>query len=355
MISQDVLSTEYLGQDKPVNAINPKVSVCVITYNHATFIAECLDNILKQETDFLFEIIIGEDNSTDGTSEICKAYAEKYPDKIRLFFRRPEQKIEVNGRKTFHFNFFEVLKTASGLFIALCEGDDYWTDSLKLQKQVEMLEHNTDCVVCHHWQKYAWLKDGKWVEEEAPTQNQGYLNKEKGTVKDIFENKLRVKTRTMMFRNIFKDVPFPEWFYKVAFGDVPLNYILGKYGDYYFIDEPMAVYRQTDTGVSKAGLSELGKRKFTVQHFKNWIDIWDFADKHYGYKYHAEAQQTVNEFYRKIVKNTNLNFRELTIIFKYHFFERHISVFRTWPNTKWLLMYYIKTVGSKVKTKMAIA
>lgn len=138
MISEDVLSTEYLGQEKLVNEITPVVSVCVITYNHAPYIRECLDSILMQETDFPFEIIIGEDNSTDGTRDICKEYADKHQDKIRLFLRRPDQKIKVNGKKTFHFNFIEVLNAAIGDYIAFCEGDDYWLVKDKLQDQYNL-------------------------------------------------------------------------------------------------------------------------------------------------------------------------------------------------------------------------
>ena len=83
-----ILATEYLNQSKPVNQTKPLVSVCVITYNQADYIGECIESILAQETTFPFEIIIGEDNSTDGTRELCKKYADENPDKIRLFLKR---------------------------------------------------------------------------------------------------------------------------------------------------------------------------------------------------------------------------------------------------------------------------
>jgi glycosyltransferase involved in cell wall biosynthesis len=142
MISEDVLSTEHLGQTKPINLVEPVVSVCIITYNHAPFIKECLDSVLAQDVDFPYEIIVGEDNSTDGTRQICIEYAEKYPDKIRLYLRRPDQKIEVNGKKTFHFNFIENLKAARGEYIALLDGDDFWIDNHHLTSKIKLLMAN---------------------------------------------------------------------------------------------------------------------------------------------------------------------------------------------------------------------
>jgi glycosyltransferase involved in cell wall biosynthesis len=141
---------EYLGQDKPVNKIQPLVSVVVITYNHKNYIKECLDSVLMQKTDFPYEIILGEDDSTDGTREICIDYAEKYPDKIRLFLRDEKDKIYINGKKTGRFNVLECYKDSRGEYIAICEGDDYWTYSAKLQEQVGFLELNQDFGLIGH-------------------------------------------------------------------------------------------------------------------------------------------------------------------------------------------------------------
>ncbi len=120
------------------------VSVCVQTYQHKGYIKQCLDGILMQQTNFPYEIILGEDESTDGTREICIEYAEKYPDKIKLFLRCRKDVIYINGNATGRFNFMENLKACKGKYTALCEGDDYWTDPLKLQKQVDFLEANPE-------------------------------------------------------------------------------------------------------------------------------------------------------------------------------------------------------------------
>lgn len=139
-----LLEQEYGGNDRPVHRIQPLVSVSVITYQHRDFIKDCLEGILMQQTSFPFEIIIGEDESTDGTREICLDYANRYPDKIRLFLRdrKTSQLFDGNGKYICRFNGKWNRESARGRYIALCEGDDYWTDPLKLQKQVDFLEEN---------------------------------------------------------------------------------------------------------------------------------------------------------------------------------------------------------------------
>lgn len=118
----------------------PFVSICSITYNHAPYIRQCLDGMLMQQTNFTFEIIINDDCSTDGTTEIIREYAAKYPDIIKPIFH--EENLYQKGQRGFFSKF--VFPKAQGKYIALCEGDDYWTDPLKLQKQVDFLETHPD-------------------------------------------------------------------------------------------------------------------------------------------------------------------------------------------------------------------
>lgn len=145
-----LLQHEYLGEDKPVNNIIPLVSVTVATYQHVNYVRACLDGILMQKTNFLYEIILGEDGSIDGTQDICMEYAAKYPDKIRLFLRDRalSQYIADDGR-VIRFNGIWNRMSARGKYIAWCEGDDYWTDPLKLQKQVDFLEEHAEYGLCY--------------------------------------------------------------------------------------------------------------------------------------------------------------------------------------------------------------
>lgn len=118
-----------------------KLSVFVVTYNQEKYIRHCLDSILMQEVDFDYEVVIGEDHGTDGTRAICEEYAEKYP-QIRLLPLIENLGVAGNWRR--------VLLECKGEYVAMCEGDDYWTDSKKLQKQVRFLDENKQYAGCFH-------------------------------------------------------------------------------------------------------------------------------------------------------------------------------------------------------------
>ena len=124
----------------------PLVSICCITYNHAQFIQKCLDGFLMQQTDFPIEILIHDDCSTDGTTEIIREYEAKYPD---LIFPLYEEENQYQQGKAAEIDFYNY-RRARGKYIAYCEGDDYWIDPLKLQKQVDFMEANPEYSVCFH-------------------------------------------------------------------------------------------------------------------------------------------------------------------------------------------------------------
>jgi glycosyltransferase involved in cell wall biosynthesis len=209
----------------------PLVSVSVVTYNHEKYIEQCLDSILNQKTDFDFEIVLGEDDSTDSTRVICKQYAANYPDKIRLFLRSRKDVVYINGKPTGRFNFIENLKAARGKYIALCDGDDFWTDRLKLQKQVDFLESNQEFNYCGH--KSSSLYNG--ILKQIP------LDKKVLFFEDlIFQNSLN--TATLLFRENSID-KLPDFFLKSPAGDWALQLIAIKGSSCYILDDDMSVYR----------------------------------------------------------------------------------------------------------------
>ena len=120
----------------------PFISVVMITYNHENYIAQAIEGVIMQRTTFPIELIIGEDCSSDNTRKIVVEYAEKYPEIIKPLL--PEQNLGMMK------NFIQTMQAATGKYIALCEGDDYWTDPYKLQKQVDFLEANSDYSCCFH-------------------------------------------------------------------------------------------------------------------------------------------------------------------------------------------------------------
>lgn len=118
----------------------PLVSVRTSTYNHGKYIRQCIEGVLMQKTDFPFEYIIGEDCSTDDTMDIVKEYAEKYPDVIRVVTADRNVGMRGNGERC--------ISMCRGKYVAICEGDDYWTDPYKLQRQVDYMEAHPECPIC---------------------------------------------------------------------------------------------------------------------------------------------------------------------------------------------------------------
>lgn len=123
----------------------PIVSICCTTYNHARFIRQCMDGFLQQKTSFPIEVLIHDDASTDGTQDIIREYEKKYPNIVK-----PIYQIENQYSKGVKVSLVYNYSRARGKYIALCEGDDYWTDPYKLQKQVDFLESHPDYVMCSH-------------------------------------------------------------------------------------------------------------------------------------------------------------------------------------------------------------
>lgn len=216
----------------PQTAEQPMVSVCVPTYNHGKYIRQCLDGILVQKTTFPFEIILGEDDSPDDTRDICKEYADKYPDKIRLFLRRREDVIHVNGKPTGRFNLLAGVKATKGKYIAFCEGDDYWTDELKLQKQVDFLEANEDYSICGH---FIFINNDGKVKPRK-------LNYVKETGEHLLIHNF-VPLLSAVYRKSAMPGEFPDFFFKCVMGDLPMHYMVSRKGKIKMLEDYMGARR----------------------------------------------------------------------------------------------------------------
>ena len=169
----------------------PLVSIFCITYNHSSYIRQCLDGFLIQKTNFPFEVLIHDDASTDDTAGIIKEYEAKYPDIIK-----PIYQVENQYSKGLDINIVYNLPRARGKYIAMCEGDDYWTDPLKLQKQVDFLESHTDYSMCFH---------SVWKLENGNTTHFVNIAKSEISVWDIINNWL-VPTCSVLYRKISLDL-----------------------------------------------------------------------------------------------------------------------------------------------------
>lgn len=147
---------------------NPVVSVILITYNHFNYIQKAIEGILKQKVNFDFEIIIGDDESNDGTREICIEYAKKYPEKIRLILHSRKNAIKVLDKPCGIFQIVYNHLVSRGKYVAICSGDDEWVDCNKLQTQFDALENNHDVAIAY----CAWLEQSTTGQtNEYPTKN----------------------------------------------------------------------------------------------------------------------------------------------------------------------------------------
>ena len=183
----------------------PLVSVGVIAYQAESYIRDCLEGILMQRTNFDFEILVGEDESSDKTREICIEYAEKFPDKIKLFLHSRKNNILSYGKPSGFFNYRNNLVNAKGKYWATCDGDDYWIDPLKLQKQVDFLESNEDYGLIYANKKI--VCDDKLGNKEAllleKVKKDDSLNRKKHLSGNIFWNLLEndlINTLTVCIR-----------------------------------------------------------------------------------------------------------------------------------------------------------
>lgn len=211
------------------DSINPVVSVCVYTYNHERFIKECLDSLLKQKTDFDFEIYIGEDYSTDSTRKICIEYARNYPNKIRLFLHELENKIFINEKPSGRFNLLYSLYKARGKYIAWCEGDDYWTDENKLQKQVDFLENNTEFSLC--------FTNIQRINTFGEVINQSVHHYKNDTfTHEDYVTKVTPPTLSTVLKKESIPVSLPDDFIKIVNADMFLKAMVSKNGKVKFMD-----------------------------------------------------------------------------------------------------------------------
>ena len=246
----------------------PLVSICCVTYNHAKYIAEALDSFLMQKTDFDFEIIVGEDKSTDGTRDVVERYAATYPNQISVIQHDPNVGAIRNQLATFAM--------ASGQYIAICDGDDFWTDEFKLQKQIDFLEANDSFVICSHHTKV--------IDESGATV---YLKPQPEEMEFEYLDLLlgrREETRTcsVVIRNgeFLQTVHHQEWYYRTYGTDMFLKlYVLElTQQKIYVMPDVMACYRIHRGGIWSMIDVKLRKRRM-VSDFNIVVNHFSYSPK----------------------------------------------------------------------------
>lgn len=206
-----------------------KLSICCITYNHEKYIKQAIHSFLHQETSFEYEIIVSDDCSKDNTANIIKSLVDKFPQRITFI----ENSVNIGMIP----NFKKALRACTGEYIALCEGDDFWTDENKLERQVNFLDKNTQFAGCFH------NTEERYEEDDNKASHLYYELSEGRSISftDLSYANL-MPTCSVVFRNnLFGD--FPKWFDDLKMGDWPLHILNAQYGDFWYMPRIMAVHR----------------------------------------------------------------------------------------------------------------
>jgi glycosyltransferase involved in cell wall biosynthesis len=257
----------------------PTVSVCMTTYNHAPYIAQAIESVLAQRTSFGVELIVGEDCSTDSTAEICRRYAEQYPERVRIVSSETNVGWRANYRRT--------IAAARGKYIALCDGDDWWSDPTKLQSQVEALEAAPECAMCY-----------TRSERRADTSGESHIYPA-GECHTSFEDMLRLNTaensttvakREVVERYYAEVRPdmHPEW----LTDDLPMWLWVSAHYPICYIDRVTATHRILATSVSHS--NDYRRR---LAFCDSLADIMLWFDERYGerrmHRFLARRKQNV--------------------------------------------------------------
>jgi len=283
--------------------ISPLVSVLCPTYKHVQYIRKCLDSILSQETSFRVEVIVRDDASTDGTTEILREYQTAYPDLVKCIFETENQ--YVKGIRALPV----LVRHATGKYVALCEGDDYWCDNDKLEQQVAMLEQNPNCFMCAA--KTRIEEEGK---TDAPSVIFHGLPQEFLSFEDLF-SRCYLHTSTYVMLS-YRDV-FDRWEKHIRLSDTALHLIYSDLGPVVFLPKVVSVYRITGEGV--------WSRLTEEQKLKEELDLYKSFYRHFHLKYKKRFFRLLIEQYLRAIKISHKRYRWRSTFSHLVSFLRHTS------------------------------
>jgi glycosyltransferase involved in cell wall biosynthesis len=254
-----------------------KISVVVTAYNHEKYVGECLDGILQQKGTFVLEVILGDDCSLDRTRQIMQGYQGKYPDVFVLLPPTANLGIQNNIRRC--------LAACSGEYIAFCEGDDYWTDKYKLQKQLEFLEGHPDHSLCFHAVVLYFESEGRY----ALTKAQSLPKKDSLTTEDLIESNYICGFSVCMYRaSVVRNIP--EEIFGIYAVDWMFNMACGRLGKIGYIRDWMSVYRIHAKGA-------WGGKSRTDQ-LRDQITNIDPYNHFFSYEYDEQFRKLKERLYR---------------------------------------------------------
>lgn len=265
----------------------PLVSVMMVTYNQEAYVATALDSILTQEVNFDYEIVIGEDYSTDRTRAIISDYQQRYGSRIRPLFH--EKNLGVSHNWVF------TMQQCQGKYIALLEGDDYWTNPHKLQKQVDFMESHPDFSMCFHNARVLYEGGVNPPASHLMTQ----IQKSELTLDDVTRD-WHIATGSVMYRQAAMP-DLPVWVHDSVVIDLPLLSSLAKAGRVGFLNEEMGVYR-----VNSGGVSQTAKKE---KYLLGLVRMYGRLDEHLSYVQHRNFMVKTADAYLALASSLNTQHR----------------------------------------------
>lgn len=220
------------------------LSICITTYNLEKYIEQTIESVFSQKTKYTFEVLVGDDGSTDRTIEVVKSMQKKYKN-IKYFIMDRDYNKKYDHIVRASSNRYNLLKNATGKYITFLDGDDFYIDESKIEKQIDILEKNLDCNVCAHNMNYYYEKNNstKPIGETIL-----HRKKRKLSFKRYWQSEFYVPAEACIFRNNFDLIPENEVFYKKYFDDNFIIYMALQKGKCFYIPDIMANYRQNESG-----------------------------------------------------------------------------------------------------------
>jgi glycosyltransferase involved in cell wall biosynthesis len=256
-----------------------KVSVLMITYNQEEYIAQAIDSALKQEVDFNYEIVVGDDCSTDSTRTVLLDYQQKHSEIIRLLLHK--QNLGFSGKK----NFAQTLRACEGKYVAILEGDDYWTSPHKLQTQIDLLDSHPEYALCFHCVNKVHEEAERQIETFSPPWQKDFY-----TLEDLLVGNFLATCSTVFRNKLFED--FPDWFYSMPMGDWALHILNAQHGNIGYIDESMAVYRIHGKG--------LWSSRGRIRNYLDEARAYRILCNHMGKQYVGLLKSNMSKRYYKV-------------------------------------------------------
>jgi glycosyltransferase involved in cell wall biosynthesis len=244
-----------------------KVTVLVTTYNHEKYIAQALDSVLMQKTNFDYKIIIGEDCSTDRTRSIVVDFQRRNPRKIRLLLPRKNLGCGSGNRI-----FAQAFESAQSQYVALLDGDDYWISPTKLQRQADFLDDHPECALCFHNAIRIYEDSNR-----APLPYNLKSQKPVSVLEDIWRGNFIAGCAAMFRKDALGN--FPEWYYALHYGDWPLYILCAQHGNIGYLDEILGVYRVHGKGLW-SGLNSVQKLEGLIAFYQTMNANLNFRFNH---------------------------------------------------------------------------